>query len=83
VQQTKLYPDLVALVGLSDLLCRTNELGYGYCEKALPDPLQAAEWDILRDKYAKLARLSPTLLMRELSGEVKRVQRHVKSVFTR
>jgi HD-like signal output (HDOD) protein len=43
VQQTKLYPDLVALVSLSDLLCRANGLGYGYCEKTLPDPHQAVE----------------------------------------
>jgi len=81
VQQTKLYPDLVALVSLSDLLCRINELGYGYHEKALPDPLQAVEWEILSAKAAKLARLGPALLVREMSGQVKQVREHVKSVF--
>lgn len=81
VQQTKLYPDLVALVSLSDLLCRTNGLGYGYCEEALPDPLQAVEWRILSAKSAKLARLGPVHLVREMSGQVKQVRRHVKSVF--
>ncbi len=81
VQQTKLYPDLVALVSLSDLLCRANGLGYGYCEEALPDSLQAVEWRILSAKSAKLVRLGPVHLLRELSGQVKQVCKHVQSVF--
>jgi HD-like signal output (HDOD) protein len=81
VQQTKLYPDLVALVSLSDLLCRANGLGYGYCEKTLPDPLQAVEWSILSAKSAKLARLSPAFLVRELTVQAKQVRKHVKSIF--
>jgi HD-like signal output (HDOD) protein len=81
VQQTKLYPDLVALVSLSDLLCRANGLGYGYCEKTLPDPLQAVEWSIVSAKSAKLARLGPATLVRELTVQVKQVRRHVKSIF--
>jgi HD-like signal output (HDOD) protein len=81
VQQTKLYPELVALVSLSDLLCRTNELGYGYREKTLPDLLQAVEWDILSEKSAKAARLGPALLVREMSAQVKQVHKHVQSVF--
>jgi HD-like signal output (HDOD) protein len=81
VQQTKLYPDLVALVSLSDLLCRANEMGYGYPEKSLPDPLQAIEWDILSEKSAKLARLGRAHLVRDLTGQAKRVHEHVKSVF--
>jgi HD-like signal output (HDOD) protein len=81
VQQTKLYPELVALVSLSDLLCRANELGYGYHEKTLPDPLQAVEWDILCEKSAMAARLGPALLVREMSAQVKQVHKHVQSVF--
>jgi HD-like signal output (HDOD) protein len=81
VQQTKLYPDLVALVSLSDLLCRANGLGYGYCEKTLPDPLQAVEWSILRAKSAKLVRLDPAFLVRELTVQAKQVRRHVQSIF--
>jgi HD-like signal output (HDOD) protein len=83
VQQTKLYPDLVALVSLSDLLCRANGLGYGYCEKTLPDPLQAAEWSILSAKSAKLDRLGPAFLVRELTVQTKQVRRHVQSIFER
>jgi HD-like signal output (HDOD) protein len=81
VQQSKLYPDLVALVSITDLLCRANELGYGYREKGLPDPRQAVEWDIIRENSAKLARLSPARLVQELNGRAKRIQEHVKSVF--
>jgi HD-like signal output (HDOD) protein len=81
VQQTKLYPDLVALVSLSDLLCRANGLGYGYCEKTLPDPLQAVEWSIASPKSAKLARLAPATLVRELTVQVKQLRKHVQSIF--
>jgi HD-like signal output (HDOD) protein len=81
VQQTKLYPDLVALVSLSDLLCRANGLGYGYSEKTLPDPVQAVEWSILSAKSAKLARLGPAFLVRELTAQVKQVRKHVQSIF--
>jgi HD-like signal output (HDOD) protein len=80
-QQAKLYPDLVALVSLSDLLCRGNGLGYGYCEKTLPDPVQAVEWSILGAQSAKLARLGPALLVRELTVHASQVRQHVQSIF--
>jgi HD-like signal output (HDOD) protein len=83
VQQTKLYPDLVALVSLSDLLCRANGLGYGYCEKMLPDLHQAVEWSIFSAKSARLARLGPAFLVRELTVQTKQVRRHVQSIFER
>jgi HD-like signal output (HDOD) protein len=81
VQQAKLYPDLVALVSLSDLLCRGNGLGYGYCEKAPPDPLQAVEWSILSSQPAKLVRLGSALLVRELTAHASQVHQHVRSIF--
>ncbi len=80
-QQSKLYPELVALVSIADLLCRANELGYGYREKKLPDPFQAIEWEILGAKSPKLIRLGPAHLAQELSGHAKRIQKYVKSVF--
>lgn len=58
-----------------------NELGYGYREKRLPDPLQAIEWEILREKSPKLLRHGPAHLVQELSGHAKQIQKHVKSVF--
>jgi HD-like signal output (HDOD) protein len=81
VQQAKLYPDLVALVSLGDLLCRGNGLGYGYCEKAPPDPLQAVEWSILSAQSAKLARLGPAFLVPELTVHASQVRQHVHSIF--
>jgi HD-like signal output (HDOD) protein len=81
VHQTKLYPDLVALVSLSDLLCRRNGLGYGYCEKTPPDPLEEVAWSMLSAQSAKLARLGPALLVRELTPQVSQVHGHVKSIF--
>ena len=81
VQQSRLHPELVALVSITDLLCRANELGYGYREKTLPDPLEATEWIILATKSPKLARLGPARLVRELNGHAKRILKHVKSVY--
>jgi HD-like signal output (HDOD) protein len=81
VQQSKLYPELVALASIADLLCRANELGYGYQEKSLPDPLEAIEWEILATKSRKVARLGPAHLVQELNRHAKRIQKHVKSVF--
>ena len=81
VQQSKPYPELVSLVSIADLLYRANELRYGYREKRLPDPLQAIEWEILREKSPKLVRLGAVHLVQELSEHAKRIQKHVKSVF--
>jgi HD-like signal output (HDOD) protein len=81
VQQSKLHPDLVGLVSLSDILCRANGLGYGYCEKAGPDPLQDVAWSILSMQSPKVARLSPALLVRELTRHAKHVGKHVQSIF--
>jgi putative nucleotidyltransferase with HDIG domain len=81
IQQAKLYPDLVALVSLSDLLCRRNGLGYGYCEKTLPDPLQEVGWSILSAQSAKVARLGAALLVRELTAQLVQVRKYVQSIF--
>jgi HD-like signal output (HDOD) protein len=77
VQQSKLYPELVALVSIADLLCRAHELGYGYREKGLPDPVQAIEWEILRAKSPKLVREGPAHLVQGLRGHTERIQKHV------
>ena len=81
VQQSKLYPDLVALISISDLLCRANELGYGYCEKTGPDIRQDVAWSMLSAHSAKVARLGPAHLVNELTSQLKQVRQHVKSIF--
>ena len=81
VQQTKLYPDLVALVSLGDLLCRRNGLGYGYCEKTPLDPLEEVAWSVLSAESVKLARLGPARLVRELAAQLVEVRKQVQSIF--
>jgi hypothetical protein len=81
VQQSKLYPDLVALVNISDLLCRRNGLGYGYGEKTGPDIHQEVAWTMLGAHSAKLARLGPAPLVHELTLQLKQVRQHVQSIF--
>jgi HD-like signal output (HDOD) protein len=81
IQQAKLHPELVGLVSLSDLLCRSNGLGYGYAEKTPPNPLQEVAWSILGAQSAKLTRLGPALLVRELIEHAHQVRKHVQSIF--
>jgi serine/threonine protein kinase len=81
VQQTKVHPDLVALVSLSDLLCRGNGLGYGYCEKTPPDALEGEAWSILSAESAKLAQRGLALLARELTPQLTQVRKHLHSMF--
>jgi HD-like signal output (HDOD) protein len=81
VQQSKLYPELVALVSLSDLFCRANGLGYGYGEKDLPDPVQAVEWDVLGGSSTKLAQLDRELLVRQMNAQLSEVRKQVTSLF--
>jgi HD-like signal output (HDOD) protein len=80
-QQSKLYPDLAALVCLSDLLCRENGLGYGYCEKTPQDSLEGVAWSVLGAGPAKLARISPALLVRDLTAQLAQVRQYVQSIF--
>jgi putative nucleotidyltransferase with HDIG domain len=81
VQQTKLNPDLVALVSLSDLLCRANGLGYGYCEKEPLDTLEGVAWSVLSAASPKLGRLGLAHLLRGLSAQLVEVCRRVHSMF--
>ncbi|MGC1228201.1 MAG: HDOD domain-containing protein [Candidatus Sulfotelmatobacter sp.] len=45
---------LVALVHLSDLLCRVRDLGYGYYERQKVDLVEDPAWAILRQEYRTL-----------------------------
>ncbi len=47
VEQSKTAPPLVALVHLSDLLCRMRGLGYGYYERQKIDMVADPAWAIL------------------------------------
>lgn len=42
---------LVALVHLSDLLCRMRDLGYGYYERHKVDLISDPAWSILAKEY--------------------------------
>ena len=81
IQQTKLSPDLVALVNISDLLCRAERLGYGYCEQPPPDPLAEVAWSMLRAESAKRPRLDPELLVRKMNAHLEQVHNKVHSIF--
>ena len=53
-QQAKLYPVLVALVSLSDTMCRMRGLGYGFYESRQVDFMEDPAWWILTEEYPHL-----------------------------
>ena len=54
VEQSSTSQPLVALVHLSDLLCRMRDLGYGYYERHKVDLVQDPAWEILLREHRAL-----------------------------
>jgi hypothetical protein len=64
---------LVALVHLSDLLCRRRGMGYGYYERRVVDWVSDPAWAILQKEYRELDGMDLvrfTFEMDEAIGEV-------------
>ncbi len=80
VQQAKLHPVLVSLVGLSDRLCMANELGYGIKNlnhwKMEEDPA----WTILTRDYPALAKVQPAQFLSEMQQYVVEARKLVRSI---
>jgi hypothetical protein len=72
---------LVALVHLSDLLCRVRELGYGYYEVMGIDLAGGAAWATLRTHCPKLASLDLARLSLDIDGAMAEIVSLVNAVF--
>ncbi|HUO16228.1 MAG TPA: HDOD domain-containing protein [Verrucomicrobiae bacterium] len=72
---------LVALVHLSDLLCRLRDLGYGYYEAMGVDLAGDSAWACLLENYPKLANMDLARLTMDLDGAMEEITSLVSSVF--
>jgi putative nucleotidyltransferase with HDIG domain len=74
------YP-LVALVHLSDLLCRMRALGYGYYERQKVDLAQDPAWAVLLKEYRSLAGVDLVQFTFELDEAVEGISGLVSTIF--
>ena len=80
VQQAKLHPVLVAIVGLSDSLCDHHELGY--CTEAPPDWKLENDpaWAILTREYPLLAQMEPERFLLDMEEFIAEARKLVRSI---
>jgi len=74
---------LVAVVALSDLLCRMSGLGYGYTEEREVDLLEEPGFAILQEECPELRTFDWARFTFELEGYMEEVQRLVSLVYRR
>jgi putative nucleotidyltransferase with HDIG domain len=79
--QSEAAQPLVALVHLSDLLCRMRGLGYGYYERQKVDLVQDPAWDILLKEYRTLEGVDLVRFTFELDESVEEICGLVSTIF--
>jgi putative nucleotidyltransferase with HDIG domain len=72
---------LVALVHLSDLLCRLRDLGYGYYEAMGVDFAGDSAWATLVQSYPALAKIDLARLTMDIDGSMAEIVAVVDAVF--
>ncbi|HLV85579.1 MAG TPA: HDOD domain-containing protein [Candidatus Sulfotelmatobacter sp.] len=72
---------LVAIVYLSDLLCRLRDLGYGYYESMGVDLAGEEAWALLIEHYPALAKMDLARLTLDIDGAMDEITTVVNSVF--
>jgi putative nucleotidyltransferase with HDIG domain len=82
IEQSQSAQPLVALVHLSDLLCRMRGLGYGYYERRKVDLVSDPAWDILVKEYGSLEGVDLVRFTFELDEAVTEIQTLVATVFS-
>jgi len=81
IERSRIAQPLVALVHLSDLLCRMRGLGYGYYERHMVDLMADPAWAILLEEYRDLAGVDLVRFTFELDEAVEEIQALVAAVF--
>ena len=72
---------LVALVHLSDLLCRMRGLDYGYYERSKVDLVADPAWGILQQAHRELQDVDLVRFTFELDDDVKEIYELVSTIF--
>jgi HD-like signal output (HDOD) protein len=83
VEQSARAPALVALVHLSDILCRMRGLGYGYYERLKVDLIDDPAWSILVKEHRDLEGVDLARFTFELDDAVTDICELVSSIFGR
>jgi hypothetical protein len=81
IAQSQKAQPLVALVHLSDLLCRMRGLGYGYYERQMVDLIADPAWAILLQEHRELASMDLVRFTFELDEAVEEIHALVATVF--
>ena len=81
IEQSAKAQPLVALVHLSDLLCRMRGLGYGYYERHKVDLIADPAWAILSKEYRDLEGMDLVRFTFELDEAVEEIHTLVATVF--
>jgi putative nucleotidyltransferase with HDIG domain len=81
VEQSRKARPLVALVHLSDLLCRMRGLGYGYYERHKVDWVSDPAWTILLQEHRDLEGVDLVRFTFELDEAVEEIHALVSTVF--
>jgi putative nucleotidyltransferase with HDIG domain len=81
IEQSQTARPLVALVHLSDLLCRMRDLGYGYYERHMVDLIADPAWAILLKEYRDLEGVDLVRFTFELDEAVAEIHALVSTVF--
>lgn len=81
VEKSQKAQALVALVHLSDLLCRMRGLGYGYYERHMVDLMADPAWAILLQEHRELAGMDLVRFTFELDEAVGEIHALVATVF--
>lgn len=80
VQRASAARGLVAIVHLSDLLCRMRDLGYGYYECSKVDMIADPAWAILKQEHPELERVDLARFTFELDESVSEISEIVRIV---
>jgi putative nucleotidyltransferase with HDIG domain len=81
VDQSERAQPLVALVHLSDLLCRVRGLGYGYYERQKVDLAHDPAWAVLLKEYRDLEGVDLVRFTFELDEAVANIHELVSTIF--
>ena len=81
IEHSRKAQPLVALVHLSDLLCRMRGLGYGYYERHMVDLMADPAWAILLKEHRDLAGVDLVRFTFELDEAVEEIHALVATIF--
>ena len=81
VEESQMAQPLVALVHLSDVLCRMRGLGYGYYERHKVDLVSDPAWAILLQEHRELEGMDLVRFTFELDEAVEEIHALVATIF--